>query len=112
MSYEFDHVAQVVPDIAVAVDWYKRTLPNTKVIYQDTTWALVETGGAKLAFVVRDQHPNHLAWRVDGAELHRLAAEHGKEIKPHRDGTMSFYLEAPGGQSIEIISYEGSTYDK
>ena len=67
MSYEFDHVAQVVPDIAAAVDWYRRTLPGTKVIYQDVTWALIEAGGAKLAFVVKDQHPNHLAWRVGDA---------------------------------------------
>jgi len=112
MSYEFDHVAQVVPDIAAAVDWYKKTLPNAKVLYQDATWALMEAGGVKLAFVVRDQHPGHLAWRVDEAELKRLAAAHGKEIKPHRDGTKSFYLEAPGGQSIEIICIEGSEYEK
>jgi hypothetical protein len=37
---------------------------------------------------------------------------HGKEIKPHRDGTKSFYLEAPGGQSIEIICTVGSEYER
>ena len=31
--------------------------------------------------------------------------EMGKEIKPHRDRTRSFYLEAPGGQAVEIIAY-------
>ena len=112
MSYEFDHVAQVVPNIAEAVAWYRNTLPSTRVIYQDETWALIEAGGVKIAFVVRDQHPGHLAWRVDDAELERLARAHGKEIKPHRDRTRSFYLEAPGGQAIEIICTVGSEYEK
>lgn len=112
MSYRFDHVAQQVPDIAGAVEWYQRMLPGVQVLYQDGTWALIEAGGVKLAFVVRDQHPGHLAWRVDAAELERLAREHGRTIKPHRDGTRSFYLEAPGGQSIEIICTVGSEYEK
>jgi hypothetical protein len=81
------------------------------VLYQDDSWAFIEVGGVKLAFVVRDQHPGHIAWRVSNAELVRLAGLHGKEIKPHRDGTKSFYLDAPGGQSVEIISYEGSRWE-
>ena len=105
----FDHVAQQVPDIAGAVDWYARTVPGTQVIYQDETWALIDAAGAKLAFVRADQHPSHLAWRVDDAELERLAAEHGGEIKGHRDGTRSFYLEAPGGAWVEIISYPAAS---
>ena len=55
-----------------------------------------------------DQHPGHLAWRVSEPELERLAAEHGAEISPHRDGTRSFYLDAPGGQAVEIIAYPPS----
>jgi len=106
--FQFDHVAQVVPNIEEAVAWYQRTLPNVRVLYQDATWAFIEAGGAKIAFVVRDQHPGHLAWRVSAAELERLAVLHGKDIKPHRDQTRSFYLEAPGGHAIEIISVEGS----
>ena len=111
-SYRFDHVAQVVPDIAEAVDWYRHNLPGVAVLYQDATWALLDVGGVKLAFVVKDQHPQHLAWRVDNAELERLAALHGKEIKPHRDRTRSFYLEAPGGHWIEIICTTDSEYEK
>ena len=112
MSYQFDHVAQQVPDIAEAVAWYEKTLPGTRVLYRDATWALLEAGGVRIAFVVKDQHPGHLAWRVDDATLERLAQEHNKEIKPHRDRTRSFYLEAPGGQSIEIICTVGSEYEK
>ena len=104
MNYEFDHVAQQVPDIAAAVAWYQELLPGAQVLYQDDSWAFMEANGTKLAFVKRDQHPQHIAWRVDDAELERLATEWGKEIAVHRDRTRSFYLEAPGGQWIEIIS--------
>lgn len=106
----FDHAAQVVPDIAEAVAWYREMLAGVTVLYQDESWAFLEAGGAKLAFVRRDQHPNHLAWRVSTVELERLAAQHGQEIKEHRDKTRSFYLQAPGEQWVEIISFEGSTW--
>jgi catechol 2,3-dioxygenase-like lactoylglutathione lyase family enzyme len=101
----FDHIAQVVPDIAEAVEWYKANVHGTRVLYQDATWAFLETGGTRLAFVLRDQHPGHLAFRVEDALLDRLASERGAVVRPHRDGSRSFYLDAPGGQSIEIISY-------
>lgn len=105
MALAFDHIAQQVPDVAAAVAWYRRTVPGCRVLYEDATWAFVEAGGVKLAFVLRDQHPGHVAWRVSDAELERLAAEHGREIRPHRDGSRSFYLEGPGGQWVEIISF-------
>ena len=102
---EFDHIAQQVPDIAEAVTWWQRTIPGTRVLFQDETWGLVEADGVKLAFVMADQHPGHLAWRVSEEELERLAGEHGAAISPHRDGTRSFYLQGPGGQAVEIIAY-------
>lgn len=102
---QFDHAAQQVPDVAAAIDWWCEMLPATKVLYQDDSWGLIEAGGAKLAFVMADQHPNHLAWRVSEAELDELAQRHSTTIHPHRDGTRSFYLEAPGGQPVEIIAY-------
>jgi catechol 2,3-dioxygenase-like lactoylglutathione lyase family enzyme len=108
-QYTFDHIAQVVPDIAAAITWYQSLLPNAVVLYQDATWGFIEAGGVKLAFVVKDQHPGHLAWRVSSAELERLAQVHGQEIKPHRDGTRSFYLTTPGGQAVEIITYPEDT---
>ena len=102
---EFDHVAQEVPDIAEAVEWQRRTVPGTTVLHQDPTWALVDSGGAKLAFVLPGQHPSHLAYRVDAAELERLAAEHNLEIATHRDATRSIYLQGPGSLATEIITY-------
>lgn len=111
MSLTFDHVAQQVPNIAEAVDWYRALIPDLTVLYQDDSWAFLDANGTKLAFVKKDQHPNHLAWRVPSAELEELAAKFGKEIVPHRDKTRSFYLEAPGGQWIEIITFEGSDWE-
>ncbi len=101
----FDHVAQQVPDIGEAIAWWRATVPGVEVLHQDPTWGLIEAAGVKLAFVLADQHPGHLAWRVDEAELERLAVAGGHEIRPHRDGTQSFYVEGPGGQAVEVIAY-------
>ena len=111
MEFKFDHIAQVVPDIAVAVAWYVENIPGVTTLYQDESWAFIEANGTKLAFVKRDQHPNHLAWRVSSQTLESLASKHGQEIKEHRDRTRSFYLEAPGGAWIEIICMEGSRWE-
>jgi hypothetical protein len=102
---QFDHIAQQVPDIAEAVEWQRRTVPGTVVLHQDATWALVESAGARLAFVLPDQHPSHVAYRVDDEELERLAAEHGIPIATHRDATRSIYLEGPGALQTELIAY-------
>ena len=104
-NVRFDHIAQQVPDISEAIAWWRATVPQVEVLHEDPTWGLIEAAGVKLAFVLADQHPGHLAWRVDGAELERLAAAGGHEIRPHRDGTRSFYVEGPGGQAVEVIAY-------
>jgi hypothetical protein len=101
----FDHVAQQVPDIAEAVAWQLQAVPGSRVLHQDPTWALVESAGVKLAFVLPEQHPPHIAYRVDDDELERLAAHHGATIAVHRDATRSFYLKGPGSLQTEIISY-------
>ena len=105
---ELDHIAQQVPDIAEAVEWQRRTVPGTTVIHQDPTWALVESGGAKLAFVLPDQHPATSRSGSNEEELERLAAEHGATIATHRDATRSIYLAGPGALQTEIIAYPPS----
>lgn len=102
---QFDHVAQQVPDIAAALAWWSALVPGSRVLYADETWGLLEAGGAKLAFVMADEHPDHLAYAVSGSELDRLAAEHGVAVRGHRDGSRSFYLDAPGGGGVELIAY-------
>lgn len=104
---QFDHVAQQVPDIAEAIEWQQRTIPGTTVLYQDDSWGLVESGGARLAFVLASQHPDHLAFRVGAEELEGLAAANGVEIDTHRDGTRGIYLRGPGSLQTEIIHYPG-----
>ena len=101
----FDHVALRVPDIREALAWWRENVPGAQVLYSDETWGLLEAGGAKLAFVVADQHPDHLAYKVSDAELERLAAEHGAAIASHRDGSRSFYIDAPGEHHVEVIAY-------
>jgi catechol 2,3-dioxygenase-like lactoylglutathione lyase family enzyme len=101
----FDHVAQQVPDIAEALDWWQRMVPGARVLYADDTWGLLEAGGARLAFVMAGEHPDHLAFKVSGEELERLATERGAAIAVHRDGSRSFYVGAPGGRAVEVIAY-------
>lgn len=105
---QFDHVAQQVPDIAEAIEWQRSTVPGTTVLHQDPTWGLVESGGVKIAFVLPEQHPPHLAFRVGAEELEALAAEHGATIATHRDATRSIYLVGPGSLQTEIIQYPGA----
>lgn len=102
---QFDHVAQLVPDIEAALTWWCAAVPGATVLYADDTWGLIEAGGAKLALVTADQHPDHLAFKVSGPELQRLAAEQDTAIDEHRDGSRSFYLRAPGGHRVEVIAY-------
>jgi hypothetical protein len=102
---QFDHVAQQVPDVAAALAWWQRTVPGAIVLHADETWGLLEAGGAKLAFVVAEQHPDHVAYKVAAPELERLADAHGTVIAAHRDGSRSFYLDAPGDHRVEVIAY-------
>lgn len=101
----FDHIAQQVPDIAAAVEWQRDLVDDTRVIHQDDTWALVESGGARIAFVLPEQHPGHIAYRVSNARLERMAAERGVTVATHRDASRSIYLAGPGSLHAEIVAY-------
>ncbi len=90
------HVAVSVADVAEAVRWYTQQF-RCRVAYQDDTWALLEFSNAKLALVIPDQHPPHLA-------LESPEAERFGPLKPHRDGTRSIYVEDPAGNSVEILA--------
>ena len=66
----------------------------------------MESGGAKLAFVLPDQHPSHLAFRVDaGRSWSASRPSNGVAIATHRDATRSIYLAGPGALATEIIAY-------
>ena len=101
---ELDHVAVPSADIAGSVRWYVETL-GASVLYQDSTWAFLKLGQGKLALVTPSQHPPHTAVRVSEAELVQAAAEVGKAVDTHRDGTKGIYVSDPDGNQVELICY-------
>ena len=91
-----DHVAIRVDDVARAVAWYRETF-SVDVTYQDETWALLSFANIRLALVVPDQHPPHLA-------VVRPDAEAFGPLKTHRDGTASVYIKDSENNVLEIMA--------
>jgi catechol 2,3-dioxygenase-like lactoylglutathione lyase family enzyme len=94
-----DHIAIPVKNqdsLKATVDWYLSTF-KCEVEYQDDTWAFLRFGNIKLAFVIPEQHPAHIAFVSAKAE------EFGP-LKTHRDGTRSIYIDDPSGNTIEIMA--------
>ena len=103
---EFDHIALSVPNIGDAVRFYVHSFPQSNILHQDDTWAFLQVDSLKIAFVLEEEHPPHLAFRVDSEEeLNRLASKSNATIVIHRDGSKSFYEDDPGGNAIEVIFY-------
>jgi catechol 2,3-dioxygenase-like lactoylglutathione lyase family enzyme len=92
-----DHVAILVDDPRKAVDWYCEAFGGRRV-YVDDTWGLVQFSNVKLAFVVAEEHPPHIAFNSKVIE--------GKK---HRDGSVSKYIKDPWGNDIELIDYFSAT---
>lgn len=94
------HVAIPVKDVAASVAWYTKTF-RCEIAYQDSTWALLTFDNVKLALVIPEQHPPHIAFATPDA------SKHG-ELKPHRDGTKSIYIADPAGNAVELLDPEGA----
>ena len=90
-----DHIAIPVHNIESAVAWYRARFSCT-VEYQDDTWAFLVFNNVKVALVVPEQHPPHLAFVSPNAETY------GK-LKTHRDGSRSVYVKDPDGNSVEVM---------
>lgn len=95
---KIDHIAIPVKDIARASNWYQQQF-SCKVLYQDETWAFLEFANIRLALVLPQQHPPHLAFSRDDAEKFG-------ELKTHRDGSKSVYIKDSEGNSVEILDAE------
>lgn len=91
-----DHIAFAVDDVEKAVGWY-RTNFKCEIAYQDKTWAFLRFENIKLALVVPNQHPPHIAFVRENAD------QFGN-LKVHRDGTRSVYIEDSAGNSVEIVA--------
>jgi len=111
--FEMDHVAIATRDIPGTVQFYVDTFKAT-VLYADKTWAFLRIGQGKLALVSPEQHPPHIALRVDLPALQTAAANAGLPIDKHRDGTQGIYLKDPAGNVLELICYPpgGTAYDQ
>ena len=91
-----EHVAIAVADVPSAVEWYTANF-RCAVAYQDATWALLDFDNLKLALVIPEQHPPHVAFASPRAEKFG-------ELTTRRDGTRSIYVRDPSGNSVEIMA--------
>jgi catechol 2,3-dioxygenase-like lactoylglutathione lyase family enzyme len=89
------HAALRVKDVKAAVEWYTQRF-RCKGEYQDATWAMLAFANVRLAFVLQEQHPPHIAVEGD-------PSAYGTP-KEHRDGTSSVYLKDPDGNNVEILA--------
>ena len=89
------HAAIRVKDVKETVEWYTQRF-RCNVEYQDATWAMLAFENVRLAFVLAEQHPPHIAIIGDPAAY--------GEPKRHRDGTSSVYVKDPNGNNIEVLA--------
>ena len=94
---KIDHIAIVVTNISQAVKWYTNNR-DCKVNYQDNSWAELQFDNIKLALVLPNEHPAHIAF-IDESVTNGTK---------HRDGSESIYEHDTFGNIIEKIKYEKS----
>lgn len=99
---KFHHVAIQVSDIKQSIEWYRERFEDFSVEYSDETWAIMNVCGVRLALVMPNQHPRHIAFQAEMRDLHEDFMN--KKMKKHRDGTQSLYISDPDGNIIEILS--------
>ncbi len=89
------HAALRVKDVKQTVEWYTQRF-HCNVEYQDATWAMLAFENVRLAFVLTEQHPPHIAILGDPGVF--------GEPKIHRDGTSSVYLKDPNNNDVEVLA--------
>ena len=95
MTKRIDHIAIVVSNTEAAASWYSEKFSGT-IEYSDPSWSLVSFENVKLAFVLKEEHPPHIAFEDEKLLDGTL----------HRDGSMSVYKKDPWGNYIEFVKYE------
>ncbi len=99
-----DHIAVKSEDLERDVAGYERLGFSVETKFED--WAMMrDSKGFGIALLPPDsKHPPHIALRVETMEeLESAAEKEGRPVKPHRDGTFSFYTKGVGGQIVELI---------
>tara|TARA_B100000945_G_scaffold4469_1_gene3750 strand:+ start:260 stop:562 length:303 start_codon:yes stop_codon:yes gene_type:complete len=90
-----DHIALQTRDIKSTVSWYTNNF-ECDIVFEDDTWALLKFQNINLALVSPNEHPPHIAFRVNNI------FEHGKP-STHRDGISYIYKEDNFGNVIELV---------
>ena len=101
-----DHLAVKTDDLQKDVEEYKRLGFLVESIYED--WAMMrDARGFGIALLPpNSKHPQHIGLKVETLEeLHKAAEKESRPVKPHRDGTSSFYTKGVGGNVVELIYY-------
>ena len=98
-----DHIAIQVDNVQDSAYWYEEQY-GCSIEYCDSTWALLQFENIKLALVVKEEHPPHIAFEVD-----KMDDDWPMKGKLHRDGSISRYIDDPSGNKIELIKYPKQT---
>lgn len=101
-----DHLAVKSEDLAKDVEEYKRLGFTVESLFDD--WAMMrDARGFGIALLPpNSKHPEHIGLKVETlAELNEAAAREKRPVKPHRDGTSSFYTKGVGGSIVELVYY-------
>jgi hypothetical protein len=101
-----DHLAVKTIDLAKDVEEYKRMGFSVESLFED--WAMMrDPRGFGIALLPPEsKHPPHIGLKVESMEeLEKYAASEGRELKEHRDRTVSFYTKGVGGNPVELVYY-------
>ena len=101
-----DHLAVKCEELSEAVEAYKKLGFETETVYED--WAMMrDRNGFGIALLPpNSKHPPHIGLKVETMkELEEAAKQENRPIKPHRDGTSSFYTKGIDGNIFEMIIY-------
>ena len=94
---KIDHIAIQVDDVKESVKWYVEKY-ECEILYQDESWAFLQFDNIKMALVVEDEHPYHIAFEIDGLD------GEGNNWKYHRDNSVMRYKNNPRRNKIERIT--------
>ena len=101
-----DHIAVKSENLDRDVRDYERIGFRLETLYHD--WAMLrDSRGFGLALLAPgSKHPPHMGLRVETREaLEDAAAREGRQIKEHRDRSVSFYTKGVSGNAVEVIYY-------
>jgi hypothetical protein len=101
-----DHIAINSRDVKKDAEEYRRMGFTVETLYDD--WAMLrDANGFGIALLAPgSKHPEHIGLRVETREeLEEYARREGREIKAHRDRSLSFYTKGISGKAVEVIYY-------